>query len=238
MSRKINLNRAFTLIELLVVISIIALLLGILLPCLGRIKAKAYRVRCAHNLKQIDLGLNLYLNANNDTYPCTEDPVSIVPFYWLWMGRGWRGFIEPYLGGGIDPNNPSVLFCPADKKSEDLYESTSYSYSMSFYHSPEQINTMNSTADTYSSPQPSVPQRSLSVARPAEKIVIGEWLSVHTPVKGEDSGWWCWQGSRNYLFVDGSVSYLKAEEVAPARDGKPNPNLTINGIRGCDQAIR
>jgi prepilin-type N-terminal cleavage/methylation domain-containing protein/prepilin-type processing-associated H-X9-DG protein len=233
MSWKINSRRAFTLTELLVVISIIALLLGILMPSLQKAKVKTYQVRCAHNLKQINLALNLYLNVNNETYPCAED-VEGEP--WLWMGRGWRGFLEPYLGGSIDPNNPSVLFCPADKRSKELYESTSYAYSMSFYHGPEQIDTMNSPADTYSNPQPSVPQQSLSVAKPADKIVIGEWFSVHATVKGQDSGWWCWQGSRNYLFVDGSVDYLKATEIAPANDDNPNPNLTVHGIRGNDRA--
>jgi len=60
------------------------------------------------------------------------------------MGRGWRFLVEPYLGGNIDEKNPSVLFCPQDHIAKDKYESTSYSYSMAFYHSPEQIDDMNS----------------------------------------------------------------------------------------------
>jgi len=223
----------FTLVELLIVIAIIALLLSILMPSLRKAKSMAMRLKCAHNLKQIDLAVSFYLNENDNTYPCAQDPVSTEPPYWLWMGRGWRFLVEPYLGGNIDANNPSVLFCPQDYAAKDKYESTSYSYSMAFYHSPEQIDDMNSPADTYNNPQPSIPQRSMDVARPSGKILIGEWLSSHLPINN-DQGWWCWQGSRNYLFVDGQVHFLKAKQIRPARDGLPNANLTVRGIKGLD----
>ncbi len=92
MSRKINLNRAFTLIELLVVIGIIALLLAILIPALGKASSLSKRMVCASNLRQIDLAMRMYLNGNNNTYPSTQDPVYIDPntgdIVWLWMGRG------------------------------------------------------------------------------------------------------------------------------------------------------
>ncbi len=223
--------KAFTLMELLVVIAVIALLLGIFAPSLGKAKMKAQQVVCMNNLKQINLAFDLYLQSNNETYPCAEDSNGTP---WLWMGRGWRPFIEPHLGDNIDANSPSVLLCPVDRKSEELYDSTSYSYSMSFYHSPEQIDSMNSTADTYSNPQPSIAQRRLSVARPTEKIIVGEWFSVHERIEGQDKGWWCWLGRRNYLFADGHAEFLKATDIIPARDGNPNPNLTIHGIKGSD----
>ncbi len=105
---------------------------------------------------------------------------------------------------------------------------------MAFYHSPEQIDDMNSPADTYGIPQqPSIPQRSMNVAKPSGKILIGEWLSNHSPISN-DPGWWTWQGSRNFLFVDGQVRFLKAKQIRPARDGFPNANLTIHGIKGLD----
>ena len=224
----------FSLIELLVVISIIALLLSILMPALRKAKAMAIQVTCAHNLKQINLAVNLYLDSNNETYPCAQDPVSSSPFYFLWMGRGWRRFVKPYLGGNIDANNPSVLFCPQDRVAPQIYESTSYAYSMAFYHSPAQIDAMNDKSCTYSNPQPSIPQRSTDVARPSGKILIGEWLSNHTPIKGEDPGWWGWEGQRNYLFADGQIRPLKAEDIRPANDDFPDANLTKNGIKGID----
>jgi prepilin-type N-terminal cleavage/methylation domain-containing protein/prepilin-type processing-associated H-X9-DG protein len=223
----------FTLVELLVVISIIGLLLSILTPSLVRVRATAKRLVCAHNLRQINLALNVYLSGNDHIYPCANDPVSTKPVYWLWMGRGWRSVIEPYLGDNIDVNNPSVLLCPEDRTDPAKYESTSYAYSMAFYHSPEQIDAMNGQSDTYSNPQPSIPQRSFAVAHPSGKILIGEWLSNHLPVD-DDKGWWCWQGSRNYLFADGQVRFLKALQIRSARDGFPDANLTIHGIKGRD----
>ena len=230
-SCKLCVFSGFSLIELLVVIAIIALLLSILMPVLGKTKSMAMRLKCAHNLRQIDLAVNMYINANDDKYPCAQDPVSTKPFYWLWMGRGWRSFVEPYLSTKINEDNPSVLFCPQDRSVD--YESTSYAYSMAFYHSGRQIDAMSSPADTWSNPRPSVPQRGCDVARPSGKILIGEWLSNHSRIK-QDGGWWCWEGSRNYLFADGQVQFLKAEDIRPANDGYPNPNLTIHGIRGID----
>jgi len=235
-----RLRRGFTLVELLVVIAIIALLLSILMPSLRKAKSSAMRLRCTHNLKQIDIAMHLYLNANDNTYPCAQDPLPPRLLgedksggYWLWMGRGWRSFVEPHLGGNIDANNPSVLFCPQDHAAKEKYESTSYAYSMAFYHSPEQIDAMSSPADTYKNPQPSVPQRSSNVAKPAGKILIGEWLSNHSPID-EDGGWWCWEGSRNFLFADGQIRFLPAEQIRPARDELPDANLTVRGIKGLD----
>ena len=223
----------FSLIELLVVIAVISLLLSILLPSLRKARDVALRVGCASNLRQIGLGMNMYLGDNDNTYVCAEDPVSTDPAYWLWMGRGWRAWVKPYLGGVADANNPSVLLCPEDRADPDLYESTSYAYSMAFYHSPDQIDTLNSPADTYSNPLPSRPQRVDSVATPATKILLGEWASSHARVD-EEKGWWNWQGARNFLFADQHVVFLKATDITPARDELPDANLTLHGIKGAD----
>lgn len=68
-SNRLQGRKAFTLIELLVVISIIALLLAILMPALGKVKEKAKGVVCKSNIKQWGVIFTLYANDYNDSLP-------------------------------------------------------------------------------------------------------------------------------------------------------------------------
>lgn len=244
--RVLNINNkadisAFTLIELLVVIAIISLLMSILMPVIGAVRSKALQIKCAHNLKQIDLAIRLYQNENNDKYPCADDPVSHNPEtdqpIWLWMGRGWRPYIEPCISYTLGAANASILLCPADITDPNKYNSTSYAYSMAFYHSPDQINAMSSISDQAGENNnpfvKSVSQKGSFVTQPDSKIIISEWYSNHYHIDVVQN-WYIWEGKRNYLFADSHIAYIETSKLLPANDGLPNPNLTVNGIRGCD----
>ena len=103
-------KRAFTLIELLVVISIIALLIAILLPALGKARESAMKIRCLSQLKQTGLLIHIYANDNKDWYRTTVDiegPDVSVSYYSSLITMLYKTYITP-------KSAQELFVCPSD----------------------------------------------------------------------------------------------------------------------------
>lgn len=240
----------FTLIELLVVIAIIAILAAILFPVFAAAKSSAKTTMCASNLKQIGFALTLYLNDYDDAYPNTGDP-------YLWFGERFRWPIMPYLnigqkqtGGAFTASSgsPEVLKCPEDPTAQSTFDATSYAYSASLYHSPDQIGayTIQSLVAAQSQQELTcITQSASAMATPSSKIAAEEWLTAHRHPAAPIGFWGTsanilipgpdrWTGARNSLFGDGHVKLLQAGLQTPSVQDCPDMNLTPGGISGSD----
>lgn len=107
MNRQRKSRTGFTLIELLVVIAIIAILAGLLLPALAKAKAKAQRISCVNNLKQLGLAFTMWSHDHDDKYPSVVDPAEGGS---KTLTEAWQHFIT--LSNELV--TPKVLHCPSD----------------------------------------------------------------------------------------------------------------------------
>ena len=231
MGRKI---KAFTLIELLVVISIIAMLMSILVPSLGKARERAKKVICTNNVRQIGLANALYAQYSDNWYVPYYNKSLIIwfqnPLYVKIMGIDKR---TDDADTGAMLTLPEDYKCPSDTRKQDdglwddggsrinvsygynitnLLEGNmwkigqNYGHKMSQIHKPFiKIAFMDSTDyGVYSK----YPWFLADYTRYWDKWgdVVGPPNNWHTPAYRHNEG-------ANIVFFDGHSEYLKKEEI-------------------------
>ncbi len=102
MSRK----KSFTLIELLIVVAVIAILVAMLLPALGKVREKARQVICLNNLKQLGLATTTFTRDNEGHLPCyITSPWAPTPTDKQW--KTWSQQLRPYY------QDLGIIDCPS-----------------------------------------------------------------------------------------------------------------------------
>jgi prepilin-type N-terminal cleavage/methylation domain-containing protein/prepilin-type processing-associated H-X9-DG protein len=115
-------HKGFTLIELLVVIAIIAVLIGLLIPAVQKVREAAARTQCANNLRQIGLALHHYALNHRGKLPESTHTSGLD------FRRAWIFTLAPYL-----ENVEVVRICPSDPRAQERLDNKGTSYVMNEY---------------------------------------------------------------------------------------------------------
>jgi prepilin-type N-terminal cleavage/methylation domain-containing protein len=203
-------RRGFTLIELLVVIAIIAILIGLLLPAVQKVREAASRAKCSNNLKQLGIAIHSFHDTNGK-FPANQQQIGTN----VWESLSAHYFILPYIE---QQNLFNLIVVPSNapqpgQSCSGCGNGTNWSNA---YNGP-----MNVTISTFICPS--------SPPAPRRGTYNNGWDGP-----GSNYGWS--YGSRAYANWDnnsnGLIAQLRQTKMADATDGLSNTLLASELLSG------